>query len=212
MAARPLTQELSARRSAMLLAELEATALRLFEERGFDQVTVEEIAAAAGISPRTFYRHVPTKEDIFQLTIDRRSDALRAALASRPGDEPPMHSLRLAVEEVLRRENPELVRRWTAVIVATPSVLKSVVGGIHLKSRRVMAQFFAARLGVAEDSLVPSILAAAAGGAIEATQAHWYFCGGDLATTVSHGFLVLERGLGSDPAAWDAERLGGDWP
>ena len=71
-----------------MFSELEAVALRLFEERGFNEVTIEEIAAEAHISTRTFYRYFPAKEDVLQLRIDRRAEALRAALAARPGDEP----------------------------------------------------------------------------------------------------------------------------
>lgn len=193
-----LAVELRARRSEMLVAELERVALDLFEERGFDAVTVEEIASQARISARTFYRYFPAKEDVLQVHIDRRSGALRQALAARPADEPLLHALRRALEEVVSAEDPERVRRWTTVVQATPSVLRSVVGGIQLKSRRVMAEFFGSRLGQPSHALVPITLAAAAGGVIQAAQTRWFLEGGDLATAISESFAVLERHLGAD--------------
>jgi TetR/AcrR family transcriptional regulator, regulator of mycofactocin system len=195
-----LASELRVKRSEMMVSELEAVALRLFEERGFGDVTVEEIAAGARISVRTFYRYFPAKEDVLQLQIDRRSEALRVALSARPSDEPPLHSLRVALEEVVSAEDTDVVRRWIAVIQATPSVVKGVLGGIQLKSQRVMAEFFAARLGSTSDDVVPTMLAAAAGGIIQAAQVRWYFHGGDLASAMSEGLDVLERGIGTDPA------------
>jgi AcrR family transcriptional regulator len=190
-----LALQLREKRSAMMASELEAVALRLFDARGFGEVTVEEIASDAHISVRTFYRYFPSKEDVLQLQIDRRSEALRAALVARPADEPPLHSLRLALEEVVAAEDTELLRRWIAVIAATPGVVKGVLGGIQLKGQRVIADFFGARLGLPGDDLVPTMLAAAAGGVIQASQTRWYFQGGDLATALSQGLDVLERGL-----------------
>jgi AcrR family transcriptional regulator len=189
------------RRSEMMLSELEAVALRLFEERGFD-ITVEEIASEAQISVRTFYRYFPAKDDVLQRQIERRSVAVEAALAARPADEPPLHSLRVALADVVSAEDDELVRRWIAVIVATPTVLKGVVGGIQLKGHRVIAEFLGARLGVPSDALVPTMLAAAVGGVIQAAQTQWYFQGGDLATAISDGLAVLENGIGTDPTTW----------
>lgn len=92
LASQSLARQLRAKRSEMMIVELEAVALRLFEQRGFD-ITVEEIALEAQISVRTFYRYFPAKDDVLQLRIDRRSEALRAALSGRPADEPPLHSL-----------------------------------------------------------------------------------------------------------------------
>ena len=203
MATQSLARQLRVKRSEMMAAELEAVALRLFEQRGFD-VTVEEIASEAQISVRTFYRYFPAKDDVLQLRIDRRSKGLRAALSARPGDEPPLHSVRVALEEVVSAEDAELVRRWIAVIATTPSVLKGVLGGIQLKSHRVIAEFLGSRLGLPSDALIPTMLAAAVGGVIQAAQTQWYLQGGDLASAISDGLEVLERGIGADPGTWSA--------
>ncbi len=203
MATSSLARQLSRERSEMMTTQLEAVALRLFEERGFD-VTVDEIATEARISARTFYRYFPAKEDVLQVRIDRRSEAVRAALASRPVDEPPLQSLRAALAEVVSTEDVELVRRWTTVIAATPTVLKAVVGGIQLKSHRVTAEFLGTRLGLPADGLVPVMLAAAVGGVVQAAQTQWFYQGGDLADWISDGLQVLERGIGTDPGAWSA--------
>lgn len=186
----------------MMTSELEDVALRLFEERGFDEVTVDEIASEAHISARTFYRYFPAKEDVLQVKIDQRTEALRAALAARPPDEPPLHSIRLALEEAVALEDTTQLRRWTAVVAATPSVLRAVLGGIQMKSQRVLSEFLGARLDMPSDALVPTMLAAATDGMIRAAQTQWFLKGGDLATKVSDALEVLERGIGADPKTW----------
>ena len=190
----------------MMLSELEAVALRLFDERGFTDVTVQEIADEAQISVRTFYRYCPTKEDVLQLRIDRRSEALRAALSATRVDEPPLHSLRVALVEAVSAEDLALLRRWITVISATPSVLRGVMGGIYLKTRMVLAEFFGARLGLPSEALIPTMLAAAVGGVLEATQTQWFFSGGELVAMISDSLEVLERGIGTDPQWWMGER------
>jgi TetR/AcrR family transcriptional regulator, regulator of mycofactocin system len=201
LATESLDRQLRVKRSEMMLTALESVALRLFEQRGFD-ITVDQIASEAQISVRTFYRYFPAKEDVLQVRIDRRSEGLRAALSARPTDEAPLHSLRVAIGEVVSAEDEELVRRWSDVIAATPSLLKGVLGGIQLKGNVVIAEFLGARLGVPSDALVPTMLAAAVGGVIQAAQTRWYLQGGDLATAISDGLEVLERGIGGDPKMW----------
>lgn len=56
------TESLRDRRRAELLLQIQHTAHELFAERGFDAVTTEDIAAAAGISISTYFRHAPTKK------------------------------------------------------------------------------------------------------------------------------------------------------
>ena len=103
-----LARQLRMKRSEMMLSELEAVALRLFEQRGFADVTVEDIASEAKVSPRTFYRYFPAKEDVLQLRIERRTEAMRVALSARPEDEPPLQLSERARLRELEREVREL--------------------------------------------------------------------------------------------------------
>ncbi|MEV4246668.1 helix-turn-helix domain-containing protein [Streptosporangium canum] len=62
-------------------------AVRLFEDRGYDQVTVAEIADAAEVSPRTFFLHFQTKEDVLLANTDVRVDLALEAIAERHAGE-----------------------------------------------------------------------------------------------------------------------------
>lgn len=187
-----------------MTSELEAVALRLFDQRGFANVTVEEIASEAHISVRTFYRYFAAKEDVLQLRIVRRSEILRKALVARPADEPPLRSLRVAVEEEFSAVDPIVLRRWIAVIADNPNVMKGVVGAIQLRIQPVIAEFFGSRLELPSEALVPTMLAAAALGVVQAAHTQWFLHDGDLASTISESLAVLERGMSTDPRAWAA--------
>jgi AcrR family transcriptional regulator len=190
------------KRSELIATELEAVALAMFEQRGFAAVTVEEIVAKAQTSKRTFYRHFPVKEDVLQVRIRRRAEAIRDALAARPSEEPPLRSLRLALQIVMLAEDPVLLGRWIDVVAATPSVLMGVVGGCVLVGNKTMAEFLASRLGLPVDALLPTMLAAATGGIIQAAETRWRFHGGgDLATIFSEGMRALEEGVGRNLGA-----------
>ena len=88
--------DLRQRRRAFTADEIERVAIELFAARGFDEVTVDEIAEAAGISPRTFFRYFPTKADVVRAHQRRLVDRLVRALAARPADEGPVTALREA--------------------------------------------------------------------------------------------------------------------
>lgn len=68
-------------------------ALELFDERGFAAATVEDIAARADISPRTFFRYFPTKEAVLYHDTEEITGRIRDLLAARPLDEAPHRSL-----------------------------------------------------------------------------------------------------------------------
>jgi AcrR family transcriptional regulator len=206
-----LAQLSRAKRSEIMISELEAVALRLFDERGFSEVTFQDIAAEAHVSVRTLYRYFPTKADVLQVRIDRRTEALRVALARRPLDEAPLHGLRVALLEVARMADPVLVRHWVAVVAATPSVLQAVVGGVHVKTRGVIEEFLGARFGQSSESLVPRVFSGAVGGVIEAAHTYWFQHGGDLVTTIAQSLAVLELGIGGGSDPWGSEKEWAVW-
>ena len=97
------------------------TALALFEQRGYDAVAVEEIAAAADVSPRTFYRYFPAKEDV--LVIDPAVDsAVREALAHRHPGENDVDFVTRSMTAALTARGPDRARRGYELIKATPAL------------------------------------------------------------------------------------------
>jgi AcrR family transcriptional regulator len=75
-------------------------ARRLFDERGFDATTVDDIAAAVGMSPRTFFRYFPTKEDVVIEDPAPFGMVVRDTAAQRPDGESPWTTLRRAFDPV----------------------------------------------------------------------------------------------------------------
>jgi len=191
-----IARQVRERRVQLMVDELEGIALQLFAEQGFDNVTVEDIATAAAISSRTFYRYFPTKDDVLQVQIIRRAERLRDALSARHASEAPIESLREALASEIAAEDPARLRRWIDVVASSGHAVRVVIGGIQLNTQRVIAEFFAARLGAAPDAYAATVLAAAAQGVIQAAHTQWYLTGGDLATLIADGLAILEHGVG----------------
>src|SRR5256886_2373987 len=77
-------------------------AFTLFRRKGFDATTIDEIAEAVELSPRTFFRYFDSKEDVALTLQDQQFSALYAAFAARPTDEPVLTALRHATVAVMR--------------------------------------------------------------------------------------------------------------
>jgi len=88
-------------------SEIADQAMRLFVERGFDRVTVAEVAAAAGVSQKTVFNYFPTKEDLFFDEVPAREAAMVEAIRSRVPGESILSALRrLQVGECSRLTSP----------------------------------------------------------------------------------------------------------
>lgn len=100
------------------------TALRLFAKRGFDHVTVEEIAEACEVSPRTFFRYFRSKEDALFADSDARRCSLLDALAAQPAESSAFDTLEAAARATAGEYagHSDALRARQRVLNATPSL------------------------------------------------------------------------------------------
>jgi AcrR family transcriptional regulator len=144
----PRPDSIRQRMRRLIHEELTDVALELFTERGFDHVSVDDIAAAVGVSQRTFFRYFPVKEDVVLHVLDESGPIIRQALADRPADEPHLQALRHAFLAVSSAA-PELTSRSTAVMrlaMASPRLM----AGLEARQRAwedAIANVLAARTG-----------------------------------------------------------------
>jgi AcrR family transcriptional regulator len=111
-----------ARRVAQTRREVTAAAARLFIEGGFDNTTVEDIATAAGIAPRTFYRYFAAKDEVIDELIDDRIRLFAAILHARPADEPLLDALRAAGRDSLAHAAENGLVELYVVVTRTPAL------------------------------------------------------------------------------------------
>lgn len=99
-------------------------AMRLFLVQGFDNTSVEQIAAAVGISSRSFFRYFGTKEDVVLGHLAQVGLRLQSALRSRPLDEDPWTALRRAFDVLLTvtEAEPDVARTTSRMLLETPSL------------------------------------------------------------------------------------------
>jgi AcrR family transcriptional regulator len=121
-----MTQSLRDRQRAQIRAEIRRAAFRLFVERGYDAVTTEEIAAAAGVSPRTFFRHVPTKEELLLAPVRHGGAAIVSLLEGRPAGESPDVALINAIVSRTRSFDAADCEEWREALLVVPDLLDKV--------------------------------------------------------------------------------------
>jgi AcrR family transcriptional regulator len=169
----PEPVSLRQRKRARTRAALVAAGLELFEKQGYEGTTIDEIAAAADVSPRTFFRYFSTKEDV-ALGDDVGPEILRL-LAARPADEPMLESARHVVADSLalvsEDERAALLARLR-IVYRTPS-LRARRWEYQLEMGRISGAILAERRGLPADDLDSRVTAAAVFTTIEVAMDHW---------------------------------------
>jgi AcrR family transcriptional regulator len=195
-AAEPLVD----RRRRLVRAEIARVAIGLFAERGFDVVTVDDIAAAAGISQRTFFRYFATKDEVV-LDFERRLlDRLVDVVAARPPGEGPvtaLHNAYLATARVEQADRARIVQLGR-ILGAAPT-LRATAHGARTAPNVALVETVAGRMGLPAADARPRAVVAAMTSVAAAEWQAWVDDGGegDPAERIGNALALVETGLAS---------------
>jgi len=181
--------------------ELELIALRLFTDHGFEHTTIEQIAAEAGVSKRTFFRYFGSKTSVLWSEFDHEVGVIRAALAEVPDEVPMMEAIRRAVvaaNHYGREDVPELRLRMN-LIASAPALASSAA--LHYDAwERAISDFAATRIGQPAGSLYPLAVGRATLAACRAAYDRWSArADADLTFYLDAALAALAAGF--DPSA-----------
>jgi AcrR family transcriptional regulator len=144
--------------------ELVQAALGLFSKKGFDATTVEDIAAAAHVSPRTFFRYFANKEEV--LFSQKHDDlaALQAGLSGRPAGETPLQAMSAAVLEYMRRFQADRDFHLLRIkLIRESAALEAYALQVHQEWIRYIARILAKRMQVSPITDLRPLLLASCG-------------------------------------------------
>jgi AcrR family transcriptional regulator len=170
------------RKKAKTHVAIQEAALRLFLEQGYEATTIEQIAEAAEVSPSTFFRYFPTKEDV--VIHDALDPILFGSFAEQPAELNPIQALRASMTAVFGALPPDelaLERERQDLILRVPELRARMLDDLAATIRG-FAEALAARVGRSPDDLS---VRAFAGAVLGAGIAIW-FTGPDSRPLKSH--------------------------
>jgi AcrR family transcriptional regulator len=146
----PVARGLRERKKMKTREAIQREATRLFQQNGYEETTIEQIAAAVEISPSTFFNYFPSKEDV--LLYDAYDPMIGALFTSRPADEP----LSVSVRSVLRlmastfERDREIILTRSKLILETPDLQARLWAEVE-RAQAFLGAVLAQRAGRASD-------------------------------------------------------------
>jgi len=174
-------QGLRERKKQQTRDQLIAAAFELFEKHGFDKVSAAEIAAAVGVSERTFFRYFPSKEDVVFPDFDESRHDLDAVLSNLPAELSLVEGLRECLQEMSHgyEDSRELHLKRARLAVTTPSLQTHFL----LREQEVIESFanaVAKRLGLdMATDMRPELTAAVVVAVFRVVLGLWIRSGGE---------------------------------
>ncbi|MEV0802820.1 TetR family transcriptional regulator [Kribbella sp. NPDC050281] len=184
------------RKKAKTRAAIQEHALRLFRDQGYAETTVQEIAAAAEVSPATFFRYFPTKEDT--VVFDRLDPVMIDVFRAQPAELNPTDALRATLKDSMRMLTEaewELESQRQQLVLKAPELrarmLDQLYAGIDL-----LAVLAAERVGRSADDFAVRAWAGAVVGVVMATyQITGHAKMQDYFEIIDRAFAHLQAGL-----------------
>jgi len=199
---RPVSQHRVGRRRSTTWDHISNVAIDLFAARGFDEVSVEDVAEAAGIARRTLFRYYPSKNALPWGDFDVHLEHMRDLLNDLDPRVPIRDALRTALLAFNTFDEAETARhRQRMRVILQTAALQAYSMTMYAGWRAVVAAFVAKRIGAKPADLVPQTIAWTMLGVALSAYQHWLDdesvslpqALGDAFDTVSDGFTALDR-------------------
>ncbi|HEV3172045.1 MAG TPA: TetR family transcriptional regulator [Actinocrinis sp.] len=192
----PMT--IAERKRQLVRDQLGEAALRLLAGQGYEQTTVDQIVAAAGVSRRTFFRYFKSKEDVVVESVSDLGAAIRGELATRPDHESPQEALRAAFAVAIEQmaEEPAKSLPLIRLVFGTPALHRRFLENQSVLQEELAAEL-ARREGLdARDDLGPALAAGVALTAFQVAVESWTRRDGDgdLNALVDEAFALTNPG------------------
>jgi AcrR family transcriptional regulator len=193
VAAQRLVDVALAQRKQLAADSIENAAIALFLTHPFEQVTASDIAEAAGVSVRTFYRYFASKETILLTLPQRRATQIAEATARRPKREAPFTAMRAAIAGLSDTDDVDL-RRWQ-VAVARGRAADRMAQVVVAVTSPILTRALAERSGASPKELWPEVAGATVATALVSGARQWALHGGSLRTQILAAVDIVGAGL-----------------
>ena len=197
--------ELREQRRERNAREIQQAAMSLFADRGYAAVTVEDIAAEAGISERTFFRYFTSKDHLLVAEASRRIEVIHESLTGQSDDLDAWTALRNAVLDQSTSE--ERIGRnaaiWAHLTKEAPALLAKMIMHGALESTHNIEVELARRLGVPDGDALPDVMMRVTLAAMQSAYLRWLEDDGtaSLVDLTAQAFDLVGAGLAQAAAA-----------
>jgi AcrR family transcriptional regulator len=184
------------RKKAKTMESIQKHAMRLFREKGYNETTIEQIAEAAEVSPSTFFRYFPTKEDV--VLKDNYDPLLITAFEKQPPDLSPVQAIRQAIVSGLSdftADELQTLRERNLLVMTVPELRAASMNNM-METMLVVTEAVAKRVGRnADDFAVQTSAGAFIGICISVMSYFAEHPDTDLVQLLDQALVHLEAGL-----------------
>jgi AcrR family transcriptional regulator len=185
------------RKRMQAMRRIQEAAVDLFDARGFENVTIEQIAEASEVSPSSVYRYFGTKEQV--VLRDEYEPQFFAAVEAELASHPPVEALRRALSQIMTDyfgRDDDLAQRRTRYFLEEPSLRAAWAEQVD-QFVRAVADALARAAGRRADELEIQVIASALVWSLAAAVRHWHAgaYAGPLQEEIERALAVVESGL-----------------
>jgi len=168
----PFAQSLRERKKAKTREAIQREATRLFQKQGYEETTIEQIAAAVEISPSTFFNYFKSKEDV--VLYDAYDPMVLTLFQSRPSDEPLSESVRAVLDQITGtlEDDREIILARSRLLLETPDLRAKLWSEVE-RAQTFFGVLLAERTGRAPDDFEFRVVAIALVAAMMEAATEW---------------------------------------